>query len=61
MEEKQTKYGKTFTGKFESSRSKFRKDHVELTVNLKFLQKFLKKKSKWFLGPVTQLVRVRRS
>jgi len=46
MKETQTKYGKTFIGKFESSRSKFRRDHVELTINLKFLQKLIKKKIK---------------
>ena len=46
MKEKHTRYGKTFEGKLESSRSKFRKDHVELTINLKFLRKLLKKKRK---------------
>jgi hypothetical protein len=46
MEVTQTKYGKTFIGKFESSRTKFRKDHVELTINLKFLKKWLKLKKK---------------
>lgn len=46
MEVKKTKDGKTFTGKFESSRTKFRKDHVELNISLKFLKKWLKLKTK---------------
>lgn len=41
MEVKYTKYGKTFTGKFESSKTKFRKDHIELNMNLNFLKRLL--------------------
>jgi glutaredoxin-related protein len=46
MKVRHTPQGKRFEGTLESSKTKFRKDHVELTVSLKFLQKFLKKKSK---------------
>ncbi len=46
MKVKHTQDGKSFEGKLESSRSKFRRDHVELSISLKFLRKLLKKKRK---------------
>lgn len=46
MEVKQTKNGKVFTGKMESSKSKFRKEHIELNINLKFFRKLLNRNKK---------------